>query len=364
MTESPPVHDTVFSSEQLNKRFYNQFKSEHALALRQLHDVANSVNASTYITTLMLRIMVLYFLQAQGLLDNDPDYLFHHLQLVRQWSGPDCFYRGYLLPLFTALYTGQPMTVAPGINPGHLPHVEIPFFQLDPLESGSPQFLLVDAMFFRLFIFFSSYQWQLDNQLKPEKDTLQPSILAYIFEQHSDQKQTGTYYTQEDIALYVTGSTILPRLLLMVAEDRPEDFVECAPCWQLLRTQPERYISQSIRTMSYLPEETAYEYQQRHLHYHDLLNRLKTGSIYNIVDLITYNLNLQRFTTDILTTYHEPAFLLVFLQKLKQMTILDPTCGSGAFLLAAVQILQPLYTLCLERLDILIEDATLQGKVV
>ncbi|GCE24725.1 hypothetical protein KDA_02090 [Dictyobacter alpinus] len=354
MNEPPPVHDTVFSSEQLNKRFYNQFKSEHALALGQLHGVVNNDDATAYITTLLLRLIVLYFLQGQGLLDNDPDYLFNRLQRVRQWSGPDCFYREYLLPLFNALYTGQPIALAQKIGLGHLPHVEIPLFQPDPLELRSPLLLIEDAMFFRLFDFFSSYQWQLDHQLEPQKDTLQPSILAYIFEQHSDQKQTGTYYTQEDIALYITGYTILPRLLLKIAEDLPETFGEHASCWQLLKTQPERYIHQTVCTTAYLPEETEREYQQRKVRYHDVLDRLKTGSIHNIVDLITYNLNLQRFTTDILMNIQEPAFLLLFLKNLKQITILDPTCGSGAFLLAAMQLLQPLYTLCLERLDVLV----------
>ncbi|MGF1541253.1 MAG: hypothetical protein ACFCU5_12515 [Pleurocapsa sp.] len=36
--------------------------------------------------------------------------------------------------------------------------------------------------------------------------------------------------------------------------------------------------------------------------------------------------------------------------------ILDPTCGSGAFLFAALNILEPLYEACLERMQIFLDE--------
>ena len=38
------------------------------------------------------------------------------------------------------------------------------------------------------------------------------------------------------------------------------------------------------------------------------------------------------------------------------MTILDPTCGSGAFLFAALNVLEPLYEACLERMQIFLDE--------
>ena len=38
------------------------------------------------------------------------------------------------------------------------------------------------------------------------------------------------------------------------------------------------------------------------------------------------------------------------------MTILDPTCGSGAFLFAALNILEPLYEACLDRMEVFLEE--------
>ncbi|WP_126548457.1 hypothetical protein [Dictyobacter kobayashii] len=157
MTELSSTHYPFQSSEQLNKRFYNQFKSEHAAALRQLSGASNEIEGRAYITTLLLRLMVLFFLQAQGLLDNDPQYLWHRLQCAQQRSGPDNFFREHLLPLFTTLYTGQPTTAHHSSDFGHLPRVDIPLFQPEALELRSPHLTLLDATFFRLFNFLYSY---------------------------------------------------------------------------------------------------------------------------------------------------------------------------------------------------------------
>ena len=40
-----------------------------------------------------------------------------------------------------------------------------------------------------------------------------------------------------------------------------------------------------------------------------------------------------------------------------KLTVLDPTCGSGAFLFAALNILEPLYEGCLQRMEVFIEEA-------
>ncbi|GCE03007.1 Eco57I restriction-modification methylase domain-containing protein [Dictyobacter aurantiacus] len=351
MTELSSMHYPSSSSEQLNKRFYHQFKSEHAYAVRQLRGAPDEAEGHTYITTLLLRLMVLFFLQAQGFLDHDQRYLLHYLQLAQQRSGSDCFFREYLLPLFTTLYTGQPTTAHH--SSGHLPRVEIPLFLPEALELRSPHLKLSDATFFRLFTFLHTYQWKLDDQSEPENNALRPSILAFIFEHHCDQKLTGTYYTQDDIAFYITSNTILPRLFTLVAEDQPEDLGEQAPCWQLLSEQPDRYIPMAIQTTSYLPEETEREYAYRQQRYRALLSKLRTGSIHDIVDLTTNGLDLQRFLIDILSRSQKLTFLQAFLRRLQRLTVLDPTCGSGAFLLAATRLLYPLYTCCLEQIDLL-----------
>ena len=327
---------------------------------RQLHGIINDADCYAYTTMLLLRLLVLSFLQSQGLLDNDVHYLSNQLHHTQRRLGLNCFYREYLLPLCRILYTGSILLDEQASTFGILPTLALPLFQLTPLEQNNQHIALPDSTFLHLFHFFDAFQWQLDTQLQPGQNTLQPSVLAYIFEHQSDQKQTGTYYTQEDIATYIVSATILPRLLSMVAEELPDIFHVHAPCWHLLSDNPDRYIHAALRTTSYLPEETKREYTLRQRRYNTLLVQLRTGSIHCIADLITYNLDLQRFTLDILVIYSQIQFLLIFFKQLEQLTVLDPTCGSGAFLVATLHVLRPLYTHCLDGIHTLMSTGTSQ----
>ena len=44
-------------------------------------------------------------------------------------------------------------------------------------------------------------------------------------------------------------------------------------------------------------------------------------------------------------------------EAITSLTILDPTCGSGAFLFAALNILQPLYEACLNRMQAFLDES-------
>jgi methylase of polypeptide subunit release factors len=51
-----------------------------------------------------------------------------------------------------------------------------------------------------------------------------------------------------------------------------------------------------------------------------------------------------------------PELLRAFWHAIEQVSILDPTCGSGAFLFAALNILEPLYEACLDRMEIFVDE--------
>jgi len=44
-------------------------------------------------------------------------------------------------------------------------------------------------------------------------------------------------------------------------------------------------------------------------------------------------------------------------QAIEQISILDPTCGSGAFLFAALNVLEPLYEACLDRMQSFVDES-------
>ena len=54
--------------------------------------------------------------------------------------------------------------------------------------------------------------------------------------------------------------------------------------------------------------------------------------------------------------------LRAFWKAIEGVTVLDPTCGSGAFLFAALNILEPLYETCLDRMEAFVADLERSGE--
>jgi hypothetical protein len=58
----------------------------------------------------------------------------------------------------------------------------------------------------------------------------------------------------------------------------------------------------------------------------------------------------------VIDTCDNPKRLWAFWQAVEKVSVLDPTCGSGAFLFAALNVLEPLYDACLDRMQDLCDD--------
>ena len=104
---------------------------------------------------------------------------------------------------------------------------------------------------------------------------------------------------------------------------------------------------------------------------------MRRGDIHRIDDLITHNLDIERFAADALRDYEGSDFIAAFFAAIagrkaarsdrkdrRGVTVLDPACGSGAFLFAALNVLEPLYEKCIERMREFIEadDAARRQK--
>jgi len=74
-------------------------------------------------------------------------------------------------------------------------------------------------------------------------------------------------------------------------------------------------------------------------------------ALLEIDDLITSNLDICQFSVDAIRQIEEPTSLQQCYEQLQQMTILDPTCGAGAFLFAAMETLAIMYEACLESMQ-------------
>ena len=126
-----------------------------------------------------------------------------------------------------------------------------------------------------------------------------------------------------------------------------------------------------------LPTETWREYVERRTRCLNVRDKLFSGEVKNADDLITLNLDIRQFMQDVIDTCTGPDLLRAVWQAIvgrvpekssekfrHGITILDPTCGSGAFLFAALNVLEPLYEACLDRMEGFIEDARKLGKPI
>ena len=84
--------------------------------------------------------------------------------------------------------------------------------------------------------------------------------------------------------------------------------------------------------------------------------KLVAGEVQDINDLITLNLDIELFAKNVIEQSEGPELLRAFWHSLTSVSVLDPTCGSGAFLFAALNILEPLYTACLEGMQGFLQD--------
>jgi len=124
-----------------------------------------------------------------------------------------------------------------------------------------------------------------------------------------------------------------------------------------------------------LPTETWREYVDRRSRCLAVRGKLSNGEVKSTDDLITHNLDIRQFMQDVIDTCTSPDLLRAIWQAIvgrvpersnekfrHGIAVLDPTCGSGAFLFAALSVLEPLYEACLEGMEGFVEDARKLGK--
>ncbi|MEI6045597.1 MAG: DNA methyltransferase [Chloroflexota bacterium] len=378
----------AFDVETITKKFYERFQKEHAAFLKYIQNIpietASRSEREWYASLMLNRLMFIYFIQKKGFLDGDTDYLRHRLQKLQHSQGSGKFhgfYRQFLLRLFHEGLGQQARSPELTTLLGKVPYLNGGLFDLHDLERNNPDIQIPDEAFERIFTFFDAYNWHLDERPLRADNEINPDVLGYIFEKYINQKQMGAYYTKEDITEYISKNTIIPFLF-----DKAGVEADNVTAWQLLRDNPKRYIYSALQHGSEkelpleiaaglteismrtdwnkaapsdyaLPTEIWREVVARRKRYEEVFGKLVVGEITAINDLITYNLNIRQFAQDVLENCSDPIFLWSFYQVIAQVKVLDPTCGSGAFLFAVLNLLEPLYDACLERMQVFLDEA-------
>jgi len=373
-------------------------------------DTKNNRNKQWYASVMLNRLMFCYFIQKKGFLNLDVDYLRNKLNYVRTNEGNDKFYnfyRSFLRSLFhDGLNTPKHSRDFEAVF-GKIPYLNGGMFDEHQLEADYDDIDIPDEAFIGLFDFFDKWNWHLDTRLTASGKDINPDVLGYIFEQYiNDRAQMGAYYTKEDITEYIGRNCILPYLFDQVRTATKESAKEFAPdgyVWRTLRESGDRYIFDAVkkgyndfdkvpesiargiitddmrkeysetpvgelpdshiplaelrsewnaRTPEQwgLPNEIWRESIDRMQRCDSILGKINRGEITSINDFITYNLDIRTFASDLIAN-GDSRFVGWFYHALQKVTILDPTCGSGAFLFAAMNILEPLYEICIDRMQ-------------
>jgi len=138
--------------------------------------------------------------------------------------------------------------------------------------------------------------------------------------------------------------------LVKDVENNPPQLLELRKEWN--KQAPPEYA---------LPTEIWREVVERRSRYFDIRNKIESGEIKEINDFITYNLDIRQFAQDAVEQYEGSDFINAFYKAVTKISVLDPTCGSGAFLFAALNILEPVYETCISRMLEFIEQDNLSG---
>ena len=381
---------TAFYAERVTKKFYDRFKKEHDAFLKFLNGIPDEGMQKWYVSVMLNRLMFIYFIQKKSFLDNNENYL--HTKLTEsQANGSNRYYKDFLCPLFFEGFAKPEAERNREMKRllGKIPYLNGGIFQKHQLETLHGESIdIPDKAFEQLFKFFEQYDWHLDDRPLKNDNEINPDVLGYIFEKYINQKQMGAYYTKEDITEYISKNTIIPFLFDKAKKACKIAFEGDASVWKLLQEDPDRYIYDAVKTgvdldlpaeiaagindvskrtewntpadPDYaLPTEIWRETVARRQRYETVRSKLVNGEITDINDLITYNLNIRQFAQDVIENCEGPELLRAFWKAITEVTILDPTCGSGAFLFAALNILEPLYEACLDRMQVFLDEVEL-----
>lgn len=304
--------------ETVTKRFFNEFAGEHDRFLDTIAGIPDDHDRRWYASVILNRLMFIWFLQKKFFLaDGNANYLPDLLAATRSTGKNrffshtlrDLFFEGFAKPTAKRACVGPvPLGAIPYLNGGlFLPHGIEARIEGDDLFTGPfARIRIPDAAFDAVFQLFSAYSWSLNDTPGGDDREINPDVLGYIFEKYINQKEFGAYYTRPEITEYLCEQTIHP--LILEAANKHADAAAL-------------------------------------LHKHGV----KKGQ------------TVRRFESmsDLLLQADGTICRLLLQDDLPRLSLLDPACGSGAFLVAALKTLLGITTGLIGRCEAVGERAVL-----
>ncbi len=285
--------------ERVTKKFFRDFQNQHVEFLELIRGINDERQRRWYASVLLNRLMFIYFLQRKppGFLDRgNQNYLRDKLK-ESQRRGKDRYYSEFLQALFFEGFAKPDAKRSPATRSllGDIVYLNGGLFLPHQIEQHNAHIVVPDRAFENLFDLFDRYTWHLDDTPGGKDDEINPDVLGYIFEKYINQKAFGAYYTRTEITEYLCEQTI--HRLILDAVNSPESLEVHLPVGVKRR---------NFATLA------------------DLLMDLDASLCRQLLHDV-----------------------------LPRLSLLDPACGSGAFLVAAMKTLINVYSAIIGRIKFL-----------
>lgn len=298
--------------ERVTKQFYRNYQDQFIDFLKLIEGIDNEADRRWYASVILNRLMFIYFLQKKGFIDNNnQDYLYSKLKETKKASGKNQYYNSFLKVLFFEGFAKAEKLRSNATNKllGNIKYLNGGLFLKHKIEVKYSNIHIPDVAFENLLQseepkgLFEKFSWSLDDTPGGNDNEINPDVLGYIFEKYINQKAFGAYYTRTEITEYLCEQTVYKLILDAINDDEVDP--------ELLK----------LAKLDKLPQKPNYS---------------------NIAELL---ISLDAATCRKLV-YGENAVL-------PNLSLLDPACGSGAFLVAAMKTLINVYSAILGKIDFL-----------
>ncbi len=279
--------------ERVTKKFFGEFDRQRLDFLNLIEGIEDDRMRRWYASVLLNRLMFIYFLQKKGFLDGgNQNYLHEKLTSSKAISGDDTYFSVFLKALFFEGFAKPEQERSPEAKKllGSIKYLNGGLFLPHAIEQTNPDIRIPDIAFENLFDLFQRYSWNLNDTPAGKDDEINPDVLGYIFEKYINQKAFGAYYTRPEITEYLCEQTI----------------------------------------------------------YKLILDKVNTPGIPGV-------LAARRFDSiaELLLNLDAPLCRFLLHEVLPELSLLDPACGSGAFLVAAMKTLINIYSAIIGKIDFL-----------
>lgn len=200
--------------------FFQGYERWHQRMVEQVTGIEALQERHDYVFKLFSRLLFAYFLQEKQLLDHNPRYLQQKLDYCARAGLP---FHTFLNWLFTVGFGTPARLREPTLSPllGSIPYLRLFPEAVLPI---SPTITLPDQIFEDILACLEQHAWCLDERGDAGRAEVTPALLGHLVERFLtmtapiQRKETGSYYTPEDVCQYITAQTCEPVVLQRCAQ--------------------------------------------------------------------------------------------------------------------------------------------------